>query len=126
MPAPAVCQPGVASLVDCLMTASMDPDQSDAFNLAWALLKSKGFASPVEFWATLPKARLPLFSRWHLTTQDRLMRQLRSIWSDDVPRTMVDLGCHAGHTWWHNLSDVRRPVSSLQPMSCGPTLPHSD
>eukprot|EP00966_Prymnesium_polylepis_P284866 6581514-Prymnesium_polylepis.1 len=49
---------------------------------------------------------LPLFSRWHLTSQDRLFRQLRAIWSDDVPRVMVDIGCHAGHTWWSNVSDA--------------------
>ena len=44
--------------------------------------------------------------RWHLTTQERLYGQLRSFWPDDVPRVMVDLGCHAGHSTYRNTSDA--------------------
>ena len=48
--------------------------------------------------------RLPKFSRWHVTTQERLFEHLRVIWADDRPRVMVDLGCHAGHGL--NMSDA--------------------
>ena len=43
---------------------------------------------------------------WHLTTQERLFRDLRSIWPNDRPRNMVDLGCHAGADRTHNMSDA--------------------
>ena len=45
-------------------------------------------------------------TRWHLTTQDQLFAQLRTLWPDDRARTMVDLGCHAGHGHHKNISDA--------------------
>lgn len=48
----------------------------------------------------------PNYKRWHLETQDRLLGQLRRIWADDRPRLMIDLGCHAGHSAWLNVSDA--------------------
>ena len=44
--------------------------------------------------------------RWHTVTQDRLFGQLRHVWADDRPRTMLDLGCHAGHGRDKNVSDA--------------------
>ena len=44
--------------------------------------------------------------RWHVTTQELLIKHLRSIWSADVPRTMLDLGCQAGHGPYRNTSDA--------------------
>ena len=34
------------------------------------------------------------------------MTHLRTIWNDDLPRIMVDLGCHSGHTMYFNTSDA--------------------
>ena len=53
-------------------------------------------------------ARLPpLPRRWHVTTQQRLFAHLREAWPrDDVPTTMIDLGCQAGHGQHHNISDA--------------------
>ena len=53
---------------------------------------------------TLPVGSLP--RRWHVTTQELLIRHLRQLWSDDTPRTMVDLGCQAGHGPYRNTSDA--------------------
>ena len=50
--------------------------------------------------------RAPRFHRWHVETQESLFAQLRRIWTDDAPRVMVDLGCHAGHTRYKNVSDA--------------------
>lgn len=52
------------------------------------------------------RIQLPLVERWHLESQYALFRHLRQLWSDNVPRVMVDLGCHAGHTHRHNVSDI--------------------
>jgi hypothetical protein len=49
---------------------------------------------------------LPLLTAWHLPSQDRLFAQLRQVWSDDTPRVMVDLGCHAAHGKYRNVSDA--------------------
>ena len=49
--------------------------------------------------------RLPLFSRWHLTTQEQLFTHLTRVWATDTPRVMLDLGCHAGHGSSVNISD---------------------
>ena len=74
-------------------------------------IRSSGSATPgrcavsnvsTSAWARLP---LPRFSRWHLTSQDLLFGHLRQLWDDNVPRVMLDLGCHAGHTRFYNMSD---------------------
>lgn len=44
--------------------------------------------------------------RWHVTTQELLIRHLRTVWPDDRPRVMVDLGSHAGHGVGRNVSDA--------------------
>ena len=44
--------------------------------------------------------------RWHVTTQELLIRHLRALWADDRPRVMVDLGAHAGHGLGRNISDA--------------------
>ena len=49
---------------------------------------------------------LPILKRWHLETQEKLIRHLRRLWDDDRPRVMVDLGCHAGHGRHRNVSDA--------------------
>jgi len=47
-----------------------------------------------------------LLSRWHVTTQELLIRHLREIWTDATPRVMIDLGAHAGHGLHLNVSDA--------------------
>lgn len=47
-----------------------------------------------------------LLSRWHVTTQELLIRHLREIWADAQPRIMIDLGAHAGHGLHLNVSDA--------------------
>ena len=49
-----------------------------------------------------------LFFRWHQETQSQLFDHLLQLWPSDVPRTMVDLGCHAGHSEYYNTSDALR------------------
>ena len=46
------------------------------------------------------------FFRWHVTSQELLIRHLRQLWPDDQPRVMVDLGSHAGHGIGRNVSDA--------------------
>lgn len=74
-----------------------------------ACLMEGTFELPKEYIASSSRAmidaRLPRFLRWHLETQDRIFHHLRSIWADR-PRVMVDIGCHAGHTRFKNLSDA--------------------
>ena len=44
--------------------------------------------------------------RWHVTTQELLIRHLQWLWPDpSIPRTMVDLGSQAGHGMYRNVSD---------------------
>ena len=48
--------------------------------------------------AQLPPTHvLPKLDRWHVTSQDRLIYHLRQVWPERAPRTMLDIGCHAGH-----------------------------
>lgn len=88
------------SLADCVVNASISNDLVSVEHLgpllpAWkALLKSRR------------AVRVPVFKRWHVETQEQLHGHLRRIWSDDVPRVMVDVGCHAGHGRFFNLSDA--------------------
>ena len=102
------CKLGSAVLTDCILSASLQrppalrPMQSCGCDAA---------ASAQQHWAAVyaqhASAVLPRrFYRWHLETQDRLLRHLRVIWSDDSPRVMVDLGCHAGHGNFRNRSDA--------------------
>ena len=50
---------------------------------------------------------LPTFSCWHLVTQEVVFDHLRQhIWDNLRPRVMVDLGCHAGHGTYKNMSDA--------------------
>ena len=51
---------------------------------------------------------------YHVTTQQGLIRQLRRFWSDDSPRVMVDLGCHAGHGPHRNISDATLWVEAFR------------
>lgn len=51
-----------------------------------------------------PQLMLPPLRRWHVTTQDRLFAHLQGVWGDGA-RTMLDLGCHAGHSADVNVSD---------------------
>ena len=52
------------------------------------------------------RLRLPALSRWHVTTQDRIFFHLARIWGTTAPRIMVDLGSHASHGHFTNLSDT--------------------
>ena len=87
-------------LADCVLNASIHQDLQSVEELgsllpAWrSLLKSKH------------AVRVPSFSRWHVEMQEQLFRHLRRLWRDDVPRVMVDLGCHAGHGRFKNRSDA--------------------
>lgn len=57
--------------------------------------------------ANMPEfINLPQLTRWHVASQDRLFHHLRTIWGNGVPRTMVDLGCHASHGVHSNISDA--------------------
>ena len=47
-----------------------------------------------------------LFTDWHVVTQDRMFAHLSSLWREDVPRVMIDAGCHAGHGRHKNVSDA--------------------
>lgn len=59
----------------------------------------------------VPRLALPKFATWHVTTQTRLFNHLKVAWDaasapDEPSRTMVDLGCHAGHGKDKNISDA--------------------
>ena len=58
----------------------------------------------------VPRLALPKFAAWHVTTQTRLFNHLKIAWGASTPdepsRTMVDLGCHAGHGKHKNISDA--------------------
>ena len=88
-------------LVDCVLNASIHQDLlsveelGSAFHSIWRSLLSS--SRPV---------KVPAFRRWHVETQEQLFRHLRRLWRDDVPRVMIDLGCHAGHGRHYNLSDA--------------------
>lgn len=57
--------------------------------------------------ATQPRPlKLPELSRWHVTTQDRLLFHLHAIWGGKRPRTMIDLGSHASFGHFINMSDA--------------------
>ena len=68
--------------------------------------------------AQLPPTHvLPKLDRWHVTSQDRLIYHLRQVWPERAPRTMLDIGCHAGHGPHANLSDAlvrRSPHAAAQ------------
>jgi len=86
--------------VDCVINASIHQDLQSVEELGsllpawWSLLKSS------------QAVRVRAFSRWHVETQEQLFRHLRRLWRDDAPRVMIDLGCHAGHGRFYNLSDA--------------------
>ena len=58
----------------------------------------------------IPRRALPKLAAWHVTTQTRLFNHLKVAWGaaspDEPSRTMVDLGCHAGHGRHKNISDA--------------------
>lgn len=89
-----------ASVTDCYMEASLGSYSSkehSSKHYPWLVL------SPL-IGAT--SRALPTFRRWHLETQEKLIRQLSKLWGNKSPRTMVDLGCHAGHGPFKNMSDI--------------------
>ena len=120
--------PGPSELLDCYMSASLTSKAGPA--LAWQHELHRALAKPWrEYYARAnPKvhknaavaaataaaasqrrALQRVFStvrRWHLTTQERLFGHLRAFWSDNRPRVMMDLGCHAGHGRFSNTSDA--------------------
>ena len=53
-----------------------------------------------------PAPPLPNLTRWHVTTQDRLLHHLRALWGGKSPRVGVDLGSHASHGAYVNMSDA--------------------
>lgn len=63
---------------------------------------------PPAFWYGNRTRRhtVPRPYRWHVETQERLFSHLRRLWDDDRPRIFVDLGCHAGHGRFLNMSDA--------------------
>jgi hypothetical protein len=94
----------VQALVDCLLWGSIGSNRK-ALVSKWLPQKSGSFR---HHWHALDPATRswPLLDRWHIETQSWLFHHLRQIWDDDRPRVMVDLGCHAGHTWDKNTSDA--------------------
>ena len=103
--------------VDCYMAASLAADSSFDRTRTPALpefqrLVPRRKDAAVAWRSALSPAigaldhRAPRFHRWHVETQESLFAQLRRIWTDDAPRVMVDLGCHAGHTRHKNVSDA--------------------
>ena len=87
-------------LADCVLNASIHQDLLSVEELgsllpAWRLLLESEHA-----------VRVPSFRRWHVETQEQLFGHLRRLWRDNVPRVMIDLGCHAGHGRSKNLSDA--------------------
>jgi len=46
------------------------------------------------------------FTQWHVVSQDRMFKHLKSLWREDVPRVMIDAGCHASHGPHKNVSDA--------------------
>lgn len=56
----------------------------------------------------IARIQLPRFASWHVAEQTRLIAHLKHFWGGyaAVPRTMVDLGCHAGHGRHKNISDA--------------------
>jgi hypothetical protein len=56
----------------------------------------------------IARIQLPRFASWHVAEQTRLIAHLKHFWGGyaAVPRTMVDLGCHAGHGKHTNISDA--------------------
>jgi len=95
-------------LTDCLVGASLHSRRDAAHALVSRHLvpRHKSFA---HHWHHLPpEARIawPSLTSWHLTTQSHLFRHLRTLWSGDERRIMVDCGCHSGHTQYKNVSDA--------------------
>ena len=56
--------------------------------------------------AGLAPITLPTLTRWHVTTQDRLLQHLSGLWGLRSPRVMIDLGSHASHGPFVNMSDA--------------------
>ena len=49
----------------------------------------------------------PMPPRWHVSTQEGLIKHLRALWPErNARRTMLDLGCQAGHGPYRNVSDT--------------------
>ena len=94
---PADAPLGSAS-IDCIMKVSLAYTRGEvaARKIDPRLLKR----------VPLQLRRMPRFAQWHVTTQDRLFSHLRTLWSNDEPRVMVDLGCHAGLSRHQNVSDA--------------------
>jgi hypothetical protein len=89
------------TVVDCFMNASLAGQGS------FAAIEACSRVAPwpgSKKWIT--KHELPELHSWHVTTQERLFDHLRQVWPDDRPRVMVDLGCHAGHGRYKNISDT--------------------
>ena len=50
--------------------------------------------------------QVPKVNDWHVVTQDRLYAALKVLWGEERPRVMVDLGSHACHGRFCNVSDA--------------------
>ena len=89
-----------SSATDCYMHLSFQPrGNSESRTQRQLLADSLRNTLP-------PMQALPEFSRWHVTTQDRLIFHLHSLWADRAPRVMVDVGCHSAHGIHANVSDA--------------------
>ena len=102
------------AFADCVIQASLLGSEPGAVKMvsSWlpprtGLLSSQTFR---QMWRAQPpetRLRMPdVQGRWHLETQSHTFRHLRRLWPDDSPRVMIDLGCHAGHTYRRNVSDA--------------------
>lgn len=60
-----------------------------------------------------PQLVLPELKRWHVASQDRLLAHLRAIWGERRARIMVDLGSHASHGHFSNISDALLMLDSF-------------
>ena len=98
---------------DCVLQASLLGPEAEQMIARWRLPPQTGPLQSQTFrqmWRTLPREtrlRMPdVQGRWHLESQSHTFRHLRRLWADDRPRVMIDLGCHAGHTYRRNVSDA--------------------
>ena len=99
--------PNQTTLVECFMNHSLTvPTSASDGSFAAATLSYQDFLLR-SVAQTIGFQPLPIFKRWHVTSQDRLIAHLVAAgWDTAQPRVMVDLGCHAGHGRHKNVSDA--------------------
>ena len=103
MPRNVAATAAAPELIDCYMSAIM-PRNVHEVEALLTKCRARGVLPSISAWQQ--GKELPKFHRWHITQQERLYEHLRAAWPDDRPRVMVDLGCHASHGSFQNISDA--------------------